>query len=150
MSAKTDGVKFQLNVKNSAGTLLNFYFYEVDEQAIKGALETIANCTPEIQAVETLFNAQGLLKQALGAEPVEQSAVKSSGGEETVEDKYENKWTYNQANAPELPDGRGKYAWKDWVDANGKRRRAWVDPAKGPKPFARGEKEAPIIWPDKK
>ena len=78
MSAKTDGVKFQLNVKNSAGTLLNFYFYEVDEQAIKSALETIANCTPEIQAVETLFNAQGVLKEALGATPVEQSTAKSA------------------------------------------------------------------------
>ena len=78
MSAKTDGVKFQLNVKNSAGTLLNFYFYEVDEQQIKDALEVIANCTPEIQAVETLFNAQGLLKEALGATPVEQSAAKSA------------------------------------------------------------------------
>lgn len=83
MSAKTDGVKFQLNVKNSAGTLLNFYFYEVEEQAIKSALETIANCTSEIQAVETLFNAQGLLKEALGATPVAQSTAKSapaSGG----------------------------------------------------------------------
>lgn len=78
MSAKTDGVKFQLNVKNSAGTLLNFYFYEVDEQQIKDALEVVANCTPEIQAVETLFNAQGVLKEALGATPVEQSAVKSA------------------------------------------------------------------------
>lgn len=83
MSAKTDGVKFQLNVKNSAGTLLNFYFYEVDEEEIKKVLEVIANITPEVQAIETLYNAQGVLRQALGATPVEQSAVKSapaSGG----------------------------------------------------------------------
>jgi hypothetical protein len=83
MSAKTDGVKFQLNIKNSAGTLLNFYFYEVDEAEIKKVLETVANTTPEIQAVETLFNAQGVLREALGATPVEQSAAKSapaSGG----------------------------------------------------------------------
>jgi hypothetical protein len=83
MSAKTDGVKFQLNVKNSAGTLLNFYFYEVDEEEIKKVLEVIANITPEVQAIETLYNAQGVLRQALGATAVEQSAVKSaptSGG----------------------------------------------------------------------
>ena len=78
MSAKTDGVKFQLNVKNSAGTLLNFYFYEVDEEEIKKVLEVIANITPEVQAIETLYNAQGVLRQALGATPVEQSATKSA------------------------------------------------------------------------
>ena len=78
MSAKTDGVKFQLNIKNPAGTLLNFYFYEVDEEEIKKVLETVANVTPEVQAVETLFNAQGVLRQALGATPVEQSTTRSA------------------------------------------------------------------------
>lgn len=79
----TDGVKTQFNFKTPTGSLINVYLYSYDEAEIKQALETIANVTPEIQAVETLFNAQGLLREALGAAPVEQSAVKSapaSGG----------------------------------------------------------------------
>ena len=145
-----DGIKTQLNFKTSQGSLINVYLYSYDEAEIKQALEAIANVTAEVQAVETLYNAQGLLREALGATPVEQSTTKSSTGGEVVEDKYGNQWTYDHPNAPDLPDGRGKYAYKDWVDANGKRRKAWVDPAKGPRPFAKGEKEAAIIWPDKK
>jgi hypothetical protein len=74
----TDGIKTQLNFKTSAGTLVNVYLYSYDEAEIKQALESIANVTPEIQAVETLYNAQGVLRDALGATPVEQSAVKSA------------------------------------------------------------------------
>jgi hypothetical protein len=85
MSAQkmNDGVKFQINVKTSQGSLVNLYFYSYDEEEIKGALEVAANVTPEINAIETLYNAQGVLKQALGATPVEQSTTKSapaSGG----------------------------------------------------------------------
>lgn len=79
----TEGIKTQLNFKTSTGTLINLYLYSYDEAEIKQALETIANVTPEVQAVETLFNAQGLLREALGATAVEQSAAKSapaSGG----------------------------------------------------------------------
>ena len=73
-----EGIKTQLNFKTSAGSLVNVYLYSYDEAEIKQALEAIANVTPEIQAVETLYNAQGLLKEALGATPVEQSAAKSA------------------------------------------------------------------------
>ncbi len=72
MSAETPGVKTQLNFKTSQGTLVNVYLYSYDEDEIKSALTAIANVTPEINAVETLYNAQGTLKQALGATPVEQ------------------------------------------------------------------------------
>jgi hypothetical protein len=80
MSAQkiNDGVKFQINVKTSQGSLVNLYFYSYDEEEIKGALEVAANITPEINAIETLYNAQGVLKQALGATPVEQSTTKSA------------------------------------------------------------------------
>lgn len=151
MSAETPGVKTQLNFKTSQGTLVNIYLYSYDEEEIKGALTAIANVTPEINAVETLYNAQGTLRSALGATPVEQPRTQSapSGSNEMVLDKYKNEWTYNLPNAPNLPDGRGKYAFKNWVDANGKRRKAWVDPSKGPKPFEKGTSEAPIIWPEK-
>ena len=81
MSAETPGVKTQLNFKTSQGTLVNIYLYSYDEDEIKGALTAIANVTPEINAVETLYNAQGALKQALGATPVEQPRISSASAE---------------------------------------------------------------------
>jgi len=82
-SKSNDGIKTQLNFKTSQGSLINVYLYSYDEAEIKQALEAIANVTAEVQAVETLYNAQGLLREALGATPVEQSTNKSapaSGG----------------------------------------------------------------------
>ena len=81
MSAETPGVKTQLNFKTSQGTLVNIYLYSYDEEEIKGALTAIANVTPEINAVETLYNAQGALKAALGATPVEQPRISSASAE---------------------------------------------------------------------
>ena len=81
MSAETPGVKTQLNFKTSQGTLVNIYLYSYDEDEIKGALTAIANVTPEINAVETLYNAQGALKAALGATPVEQPRTSSASAE---------------------------------------------------------------------
>jgi hypothetical protein len=81
MSAETPGVKTQLNFKTSQGTLVNVYLYSYDEDEIKGALTAIANVTPEINAVETLYNAQGALKAALGATPVEQPRISSASAE---------------------------------------------------------------------
>ena len=81
MSAETPGVKTQLNFKTSQGTLVNIYLYSYDEDDIKGALTAIANVTPEINAVETLYNAQGALKAALGATPVEQPRISSASAE---------------------------------------------------------------------
>jgi hypothetical protein len=152
MSADTPGVKTQLNFKTSQGTLVNVYLYSYDEDEIRKSLESIANVTPEINAVETLYNAQGTLKEALGATTIEHKnspAPVGDGTNEMLTDKYGNEWTYNLPNAPELPDGRGRYVFKNWIDANGKRRKAWFDPAKGPKPFAKGTSEAPTIWPEK-
>jgi hypothetical protein len=71
MSAETPGVKTQLNFKTSQGTLVNIYLYSYDEEEIKGALTAIANVTPEINAVETLYNAHG-------ATPVEQPRTQSA------------------------------------------------------------------------
>lgn len=65
---------------------------------------------------------------------------------QALADKYGNEWTYGLPDAPPLPDGRGRYARKDWRDRSGVERHAWVDPAKGPRPFAVGTSEAAIIW----
>ena len=78
MSAETPGVKTQLNFKTSQGSLVNVYIYSYSEDDIRAALNAIANVTPEINAVETLYNAQGTLKEALGAKPIEQPRTQST------------------------------------------------------------------------
>ena len=65
---------------------------------------------------------------------------------EVVKDKYGNEWTYGHPDAPQLPDGRGKYAKKKGVSKAGKSYVGWFDPAKGPKPFKPGVAEAETIW----
>jgi len=65
---------------------------------------------------------------------------------EVVKDKYGNEWTYGHPDAPELPDGRGKYAKKKGISKAGKAYVGWFDPAKGPKPFKPGAMEAETIW----
>jgi hypothetical protein len=65
---------------------------------------------------------------------------------EVVKDKYGNEWTYGHPDAPDLPDGRGKYAKKKGTSKAGKAYVGWFDPAKGPKPFTVGAVEAETIW----
>lgn len=68
------------------------------------------------------------------------------GGIEQVTDRWGNVWTYGDPTAPALPDGRGHYAKKSGKSREGKPYTGWFDPAKGPKPFAKGAVEAPTIW----
>ena len=88
------------------------------------------------QAIQNLQNA-GML-----AEP----ATSTPQAIEVVKDKYGNEWTYGHPDAPDLPDGRGKYAKKKGVSKAGKAYVGWFDPAKGPKPFKPGVAEAETIW----
>lgn len=88
------------------------------------------------QAVQNLQNA-GLIAEPVAATP---QAI------EVVKDKYGNEWTYGHPDAPNLPDGRGKYAKKKGVSKAGKAYVGWFDPAKGPKPFSPGVTEAETIW----
>lgn len=69
-----------------------------------------------------------------------------AGAIEVLKDKYGNEWTYGHPDAPDLPDGRGKYAKKKGVSKAGKTYVGWFDPAKGPKPFKPGATEAETIW----
>ena len=89
--------------------------------------------SPMQQAVETLNNA------GLAVTPVPQ-------GIEVLKDKFGNEWTYGHPDAPDLPDGRGKYAKKKGTSKAGKIYTGWFDPAKGPKPFKPGAVEAETIW----
>lgn len=92
--------------------------------------------TPMQAAVATV-------KQELGGEVV---STTTAGEPEIVTGKFGDKWTYNLSDAPALPDGRGNYVLREWTDKAGKARKAFVDPAKGPKPFSPGAEEAKIIW----
>lgn len=90
------------------------------------------------QAIQMLQDA-GLNPQPVAAGSAPQSI-------EVVKDKYGNEWTYGHPDAPDLPDGRGKYAKKKGVSKAGKAYTGWFDPAKGPKPFKPGAVEAETIW----
>lgn len=87
---------------------------------------------------------QNLQDAGLVATPVSVPATPQSI--EVVKDKYGNEWTYGHPDAPDLPDGRGKYAKKKGVSKAGKTYVGWFDPAKGPKPFKPGAAEAETIW----
>lgn len=87
---------------------------------------------------------QNLQDAGLVTQPV--PAATTPDSIEVVRDKYGNEWTYGHPDAPQLPDGRGKYAKKKGVSKAGKSYVGWFDPAKGPKPFKPGVAEAETIW----
>jgi hypothetical protein len=89
------------------------------------------------------------VKETLGGEVINQSAPAAASEvtePEVVTGKYGEKFTYHLVDAPDLPDGRGKYVFKEWTDKNGKARRAFIDPIEGPKPAKPPAQKAPIIW----
>jgi hypothetical protein len=92
--------------------------------------------------------AVALVQQELGGTVVSPPAapVQQMAGPEVMAGKYGDRWTYGLAEAPALPDGRGFYVLREWTDAKQTARKAFVDPAKGPKPFAPGAEEAKILW----
>jgi hypothetical protein len=111
-----------------------------DEQFMDalGDLQALAGHAPAVAAVQAAMP---------GSTVVSTTTVSQPAGRPTEEtDKYGAVWTYDHPDAPALPDGRGLYAMKVWNDRSGKARKAWVDPSKGPKPFAPGSSEAPIQW----
>jgi hypothetical protein len=84
--------------------------------------------------------------QDAGLNPTPVSAGSSPASIEVIKDRYGNEWTYGHPDAPDLPDGRGKYAKKKGISKAGKAYTGWFDPAKGPKPFTPGAVEAETIW----
>jgi hypothetical protein len=87
-----------------------------------------------------------LQEAGLIASPVAATVPASPQSIEVMKDKYGNEWTYGHPDAPDLPDGRGKYAKKKGTSKAGKAYVGWFDPAKGPKPFKPGVAEAETIW----
>jgi hypothetical protein len=95
--------------------------------------------TPNADAAIQMLQDAGLNPQPVAAGTTPQSI-------EVVKDKYGNEWTYGHPDAPDLPDGRGKYVKKKGISKAGKAYVGWFDPAKGPKPFKPGAVEAETIW----
>mgnify|MGYP001083344527 CR=1 FL=1 len=121
------------------------------ESEIQAFRSKVANA-PLIATVQAPAQAAvALVEQELGgtvvSTPAPQAApVQQMAGPEVVAGKYGDRWTYGLAEAPALPDGRGFYVLREWTDAKQTARKAFVDPAKGPKPFSPGAEEAKIIW----
>jgi hypothetical protein len=117
---------------------------------LNGAVEAIQSAT----ALQTALGGRGGMTsmdratQVLADAGMNPQAVASTGAMaiEVVKDRYDNEWTYGHPDAPNLPDGRGKYAKKKGVSKAGKSYIGWFDPAKGPKPFTPGAVEAETIW----
>jgi len=163
----TESTKVQVNFKTGAGhdaTLINIYADTPEE--FTALLDFVHNNAASILATQQAVQSVGVVAESIPlASPQEQVAsagfgsgatppqvvhpstpAPASNGPEVISDRYGNRYTYGLADAPLLPDGRGHYVRKDWTSQNGKVLKAWVDPAKGPKPHAKGAEEAEILW----
>lgn len=108
--------------------------------AIEDEIAAFRSRVSAASASQAVANAQS----GLGATVI--SNNNPAAGPEIETDKYGAKFTYNHPDAPDLPDGRGKYVLKEWRSQAGKDLKAFVDPVKGPRPARKGEAEAQIIW----
>jgi hypothetical protein len=154
----SETTKIQINFKTGAGhdaALINVYADNGDDLLVQ--LDALTENIAHILSVKQLLQAGGHVEQTIAlapSQPEQPSATpppvvvhgSQPGTVETLNDRYGNRFTYGLNDAPSLPDGRGKYVRKDWTSQQGKALKAWVDPAKGPKPFAKGEQEAEIVW----
>lgn len=114
---------------------------QLQEAARAVSVVTAAVAQPVAAPAPDLGQFQGLQPETIGGAP-------ATGSLETIADTWGNQWTYGLPDAPDLPDGRGKYALKAGVSKKtGKPYKAFFDPAKGPKPFPKGQYEADPIWP---
>ena len=125
--------------------------YEEYQAELDKAIAGLDKDLAFVQAAHAVSNAAPLTQAQPAVAPEPQAAPAQpapapQGGLEEMVDKYGAKFTYGIADAPALPDGRGHYVFKEWTDRNGKARKAYVDPVKGPKPAKPGASEAPIIW----
>lgn len=92
--------------------------------------------------VTTTMGSSGPIATASPAQP----ASSNDGGVEEVTDKWGKRYVYGLPDAPDLPDGRGKYILKYVQLKDKSTKKVWVDPAEGPKPCKPGEEKAKQIW----
>jgi hypothetical protein len=126
------------------GTTVDEFMDRVQELA---ADPRLTDALTELQSISGVAVAKTMLGATEIAAPAAPAAAPAAAGApEVVKNQYGNVFTYNHPEAPDLPDGRGKYVFKEWSDKSGKQRKAFVDPIKGPKPFPPGATEAPTKW----
>jgi len=152
VASNNPNTKLQVNFKLSNGDLINIYA-DTQEELEKG-LTSIQDLSTLISSVSQSLNGVARVIDIAKVAPAAPALVAvaapapaaSAGAIETVTDRYGNQWTYGLPDAPDLPDGRGKYAKKRGTSKQGKAYVGWFDPAKGPKPFQPGAVEAETIW----
>lgn len=114
--------------------------------AIIGGLHDKAAALQEvIHGTAAIENTAQVVERHAAPATVEHAAPPQVGLE-VVKDRWGNAFTYGHPDAPDLPDGRGKYIQKSGTSKAGKPYTVWVDPAKGPKPARPGATEAEPIW----
>jgi len=149
VASNNPNTKLQVNFKLSNGDLINIYADTQEE--LESGLTSIQDLSTLISSVSQSLNGVArvidIAKVAPSAPaPAAAPAASAGGAIENVTDRYGNQWTYGLPDAPDLPDGRGKYAKKRGTSKQGKAYVGWFDPAKGPKPFTPGAVEAETIW----
>lgn len=122
-TTKLNGDLFTVRGDNVAEFVSNLKDVVNDEQLVDliGDLQALAGTAPAVAAVKG--SAGGTV-----------TSVSSSSGPETVTDKYDNRFTYNHPEAPEIVPGVTAVL-KEWTSQNGRDLRAWKHPITGPKPF---------------
>lgn len=151
MASNNPNTKLQVNFKLSNGDLINIYADTQDElekglTSIQDLSTLISSVSQSLNGVARVIDIAKVAPAApLAAVPAPVQTIET-GPVETVTDRYGNQWTYGLPDAPDLPDGRGKYAKKRGTSKQGKSYVGWFDPAKGPKPFKPGAVEAETIW----
>lgn len=109
----------------------------------------------EIVAVGDLLGAASVVTTTMGSNgpiataspaPAAAAPAASAGGVEELSDKWGKKFVYGLPDAPDLPDGRGKYILKYVQLKDKSTKKVWVDPVEGPKPCKPGEEKAKQIW----
>lgn len=135
------------------GDLLTIRGESVDQFAERlielAADPRIAEALGEVQSINGIAAAVSGLNATVVATTSPVVAAATPGQPEVKMDQYGGKWTYGITDAPDLPDGRGKYVFREWTDKSGKARRAWWDPAYKGAPvqgFPAGASEAKPIW----
>lgn len=156
----SDDFKYQLSVKTGAGhdaSMLNLRADSADELAL--AVDEALALSAKIVALQGSLQAAGAVASIAAPQQVASTqatpppvqpwaGAAPAGAPEVIQDRWGGRWTYGLADAPDLPDGRGKYVRHDWTSQAGKALSAWKDPSvKGaPKQFPAGAVEADIKW----
>lgn len=117
-------------------------------------LEWVTDNIQSIVAVGDLLNRAFVLTATFSqadsniAATVTTPAASNGSGEglSIEEDRWGKKFAYGHPDAPDLPDGRGKYILKFVKLKSGEEKKVWVDPAEGPRPCKPGAAKAKQIW----